>query len=97
MRTIVLLIAAALLTGCSAIHNAQQAAASSYHQSFRTQFKESFMKSCTAQVATEDVCGCVDRNLEKSHTDQELIALSGNDDKTTADLKAAAVGCTGKK
>jgi len=97
MRSLSILIAAALLSGCSAIHNAQQAAADGYHQSFRTQFKASFMKSCTAQGAGDDVCGCVERRLENDRTDQELVALSGNDDKSAATLKAAVTACTGKK
>jgi hypothetical protein len=73
-----LFAAAALLTGCNAVHSAQQSAADSFHSSFRTSFKSSFIKACTGQGATEKLCTCVEGKVEAGNTDDQLMKLNTN-------------------
>jgi hypothetical protein len=90
------LCAAALLTGCSAVHSAQQSAADSFHSSFRTSFKTSFIKSCTGSGASEKLCTCVEGKVEAANTDDQLMKMSADSPETTKmladDAKACAAG-----
>jgi hypothetical protein len=88
--------AAALFSGCSAVHNAQQSAADSFHSSFRSSFKSSFIKSCTGQGASEKICTCVEAKVESANADDQLMKLNANSDATAKmlvdDTKACAAG-----
>ena len=85
-----------VFAGCSAIHNAQQSAATGFHSGFRSSFKSSFMKSCTVQVGTtEALCGCIESTLERENTDDQLIKMASDAAETTKELAAAARTCRG--
>ena len=81
----VLALLAALLggSGCSA-----------FHQSFRTSFKDSFMKSCTAEGTTSQAtCGCVVDKLEAKYSDTDLMKLSADEASARTALSAASEAC----
>ncbi|MFZ0682566.1 MAG: hypothetical protein WAM84_06790 [Candidatus Cybelea sp.] len=83
-----------VFAACSAIHNAQQSAATGFHSGFRSSFKSSFMKSCTAQVGTtETLCGCIESTLERENTDDELIKMTADAPETSKKLGEAARAC----
>jgi hypothetical protein len=87
-------IVGVVFAGCSAIHNAQQSATSSFHSGFRSSFKSNFMKSCTAQVGTtETLCGCIESTLERGYTDDQLIKMAADDPETGKKLAEAARAC----
>jgi hypothetical protein len=89
--------ATAILAGCGAIHNMQQSATGGFHAGFRASFKSSFVKSCTAQPGTTaTLCGCVEGMLERKHTDDELMQMTSNVDKTNKELGDAARACAGR-
>ena len=89
--------AAALLCDCSAMHNAQQAATDSFHKSFRTSFKDSFVKSCTAQGATTKLCDCVEASMERDYTDDQLMKMSSSGDDANKAVSAAAHVCQSQR
>lgn len=65
-----------------------------FHQSFRTSFKDSFMKSCTANAgATQTTCGCVVDKLEAKYSDTDLMKLSADEDAARSALGSAAEAC----
>jgi hypothetical protein len=84
-----------ILAGCSAL---QQSAADGFHTGFRSTFKSSFIKSCTAQAgATEMLCGCVAATLERTHTDGQLMKMSPDDPETNGELVDDARACATTK
>jgi hypothetical protein len=92
-----LLPAIALLCACSAIHNATQAAQDSFHSGFRKSFKSGFMKSCSADGASDKLCGCVEATLERKYTDDQLMKMAGDSDESRWQLQAATRACTAKR
>jgi hypothetical protein len=85
--------AAALLTGCSAVHAAQD----SFHSSFRSSFKTSFVKSCTGTGASEKLCTCVEGKVEAANTDDQLMKMSADSPETSKMLADAAKACAASK
>jgi hypothetical protein len=88
---------AALLSGCGAIHAAQQSATDSFHSSFRTSFKSSFIKSCTRQGTSEKLCTCVEAKVESANTDDQLMKLTADSDATSKMLADDARACAAGK
>jgi hypothetical protein len=92
---------AALLTGCSAIHAAQQSAAasfnSSFHSSFRSSFKTSFIKACSGQGAGEKLCTCVEGKVEAQNTDDQLMKMSADSPATSKMLADDGRACAAGK
>jgi hypothetical protein len=90
-----LFAALSVFSGCSAIESAQKAAATGFHASFRTSFKNGFVKSCKTQPGTsQSFCACAADELEAKFTDEQLMNLSGNGETAIRD---AANACAGKR
>jgi hypothetical protein len=87
----------ALLSGCSAIHAAQQSAATSFHSSFRTSFKSSFIKACSGQGASEKLCTCVEGKVEAANTDDQLMKMSADSPRTSKMLADDTEACKAGK
>src|ERR1700735_57783 len=87
--------AAALLTGCSAVHAAQQSASDSFHSSFRSSFKTSFLKACTDGGAPEKTCACIEGKGAAANTDDQLMKPPAGDAskmKIATSARACAAG-----
>ena len=98
IRTLASLIAAAaLLTGCSALHSFsesfQKGYTAGFHKSFRSSFKSSFMASCTQKGAPEKRCDCVESALEHRFSDDQLMKLATSPAETRDALATAARAC----
>jgi hypothetical protein len=82
-------LVAVLLTGCS-----------SFHSSFRKQFRVGFIKSCMAGPGmTTSYCGCVADSFSGHLNDTELIRVATDPaerDEMQAGLQAAAGKCRDK-
>ena len=89
--------AIALLTGCSAIHAARQSFMDSFHTSFRSSFKTGFLKSCTRQGNSEELCTCVETKFAAGKTDDELMTAPVNGDASRKMLRDAAKACAASK
>jgi hypothetical protein len=89
-----LCVGAALLSGCSAIHNAQQSA---MHSALRASFKTSFIHSCTGAGATEQICTCVEGKIEAANTDDQLTKMQADSPATNKMLVDDARACAAGK
>jgi hypothetical protein len=89
-----LCMAGVIFAGCSAIHNVEQSATSSFHSGFRSSFKSGFIKSCSAQGgASESLCSCAADTLERTNTDDQIMKMSPGDPETTRKLAEARRSC----
>ena len=89
-----LCMAGVIFAGCSAIHNVEQSATSSFHSGFRSSFKSGFIKSCSAQGgASESLCSCAADTLERTNTDDQIMKMSPGDPETTRKLAEAHRAC----
>lgn len=69
-------LATAAAFGCV---GSSHSARSTYHPAFRAGFKESFMRSCernSASQAQKAYCSCSEGKLEKRFSDSELTTLA---------------------
>ena len=94
MRSIATLgaLCAALLslTGCGLVHNAQ----TGFHDSFRKSFKTSFIDSCSkTSNGLVKACTCIEDQIEKTNTDDQLMKMASDADATQKAFQAAAAKC----
>jgi hypothetical protein len=82
------------LSGCGLMQSAQQG----MHEGFRKQFKTSFIESCTkSSGGLTKACTCIEDQLEKTHTDDELMKMAADSDATQKALADASAACGLKK
>ena len=85
------------LTGCGYVKNAQTEATTQMSQAVRDGFKSAFLDACAKNgTFGKKTCGCMQTQLQKKLTDDQLLRLTVDENSTTKELQAAYMACRGK-